>query len=169
MFQDHGRHPEGRLTADYVVDDRRSTRRLDGKRVPEPELRNTAFGGRYDLGHHEHEDRRVTFGEIPAVGLQLVMHVVDESTRPIERDLLLPAGQNPQQAIEADEMVDMSMRHEHVVEAVNLSRRERRDIAEVEENRALLQKRFNIKRRGAGPPGAQTRGEGWARGGGVVA
>jgi len=53
------------------------------------------------------------------------------------------------------------MRDEHMVEAVNLSRRQGRDIAQVKEDRAFLEHRFNVKRRVAGAPIDQYRVEKW--------
>src|SRR2546428_7593345 len=123
MFQDRSRDPEGRLAADDVVDDRARADRLWREGVPETELRDAALGGRSNLGDYKDEVREVTPSQIPEVGLKLMMHVIDEAARPIECDRLLPADQDPQQAIEADKMIEMSMRHEHTVETVNLSRR----------------------------------------------
>ena len=49
--------------------------------------------------------------------------------------------------IKPDEMIDMRVRDEDVFEAMNLSRRQMRDIAEVKQDRALFKERFDIERR----------------------
>ena len=68
------------------------------------------------------------------------MHVVDETRRPIKLDLLVAPDQDPQQAIEAGKMINMGMGHEHVFETLNFPRRERADVAEIEQ----IARRSNI-------------------------
>ena len=56
--------------------------------------------------------------------MKLVMDVIDEAPRPVEPDRLLPSDEHPQQAIKSDEVVDMCVRDEDVLEALNLARRQ---------------------------------------------
>jgi hypothetical protein len=49
--------------------------------------------------------------------------------------------------VKADEMIDMRVRDENVFQAMNLSHRQRRNIAEVQQESTPLKQRFNIERR----------------------
>jgi hypothetical protein len=73
--------------------------------------------------------------------------MVDEAFRPIELDRLRPAGQDSQQTVKAEEMVDMRVRDENVVQAMYLSRGQRRNIAEVEQDRTPFKQHFDVERR----------------------
>lgn len=50
-------------------------------------------------------------------------YALDESPRTKEVNSLFPSYQHPKKDIEADEMVDMRVRDEDVLDAVNLARR----------------------------------------------
>ena len=84
--------------------------------------------------------------------MKLVSDVLDETLGAIKPDRLLPPDQHPQQAIKADEMIDMRMRDKDMLKALNLSRRQIRDIPQVEQNCALFEQRFDIKGGIAGSP-----------------
>jgi hypothetical protein len=58
----------------------------------------------------------------------------------------LPPDHDAQEAIEADEMVDVGVGDEEMFEALNSLRRQIREVAEVDEDRAPLKQRFDIKR-----------------------
>jgi hypothetical protein len=89
--------------------------------------------------------------------MKLVTYVVDEAFRTIEIDVLLSADQDPQQAIESDEMIDMRMRYEYVFEPQDLARRQGRNIAQVEQNRTLFEQRLNVQHRISESPIEQAR------------
>jgi hypothetical protein len=52
--------------------------------------------------------------------------------------------------IKADEVIDMCVRYEDAFETQNFSRRQARDVAEIEHDRAPLEQSLDIKRRIAG-------------------
>jgi hypothetical protein len=60
---------------------------------------------------------------------------------------LLAANEHPQKQVEANEVVDMGMRDEDLLDAVNLPWRQRRDVSEVEQKGMLLEQRFDIEGR----------------------
>ena len=76
-----------------------------------PALQAKACGlcpmGGIDLGHHEDEVAEVTIGKVPAIGLKLVTHLVDEACRTIKIDLRIAPHQDTQQPIKPNEMIDM--------------------------------------------------------------
>ena len=65
---------------------------------------------------------------------------------------IFSADQQSQKAIEADEVIDMRMRDKDELEPLHFAWRERRDIAEIEEDGALLEQRFDVKRGIAASP-----------------
>src|SRR5262249_42088671 len=73
--------------------------------------------------------------------------LIDESSRTEQADLLLAPDVEAQQPVEADEVVDMRVRDEHLLEPQDLSCRQRRDVAEIDEDRALLEQRLDVERR----------------------
>jgi hypothetical protein len=81
------------------------------------------------------------------LGPQLVVDVVDEALRPVELDRLGPADQDSQQMVKADEMIDMRVRDEKVLQAMDLSHRQRRNITKVKQDRTPFKQRFDIERR----------------------
>jgi hypothetical protein len=81
-----------------------------------------------------------------------VLDVLDEPLGAIKPDRLLAPDQYPQQAVKADEMVDMRVRDKDMLEAMDLSRRQIRDVAQVKQNCAFFEQRFDKKRRIARSP-----------------
>jgi len=61
-----------------------------------------------------------------------VTYPINESFRPEDMNSLLAANEHPQKLVETNEMIDMGMRDEDLLDAVNLPRRQRRDVSEVE-------------------------------------
>jgi hypothetical protein len=62
--------------------------------------------------------------------------MADESLGSIQVDRLLPAHQQPEQMVKPREMIDMGMRNEDMVQALDLARRESGNITQVEKDRA---------------------------------
>jgi len=115
--------------------------------------------GRFDLMDRHDEIRQITIDQIPMIGLKLVIDIFDEALRAIQVKALVPTDQEPQKTIEAEKVIDMSMRYEDVLHALDVPRRQRRDIAEVEQYRVLREQRFDIERWIAGSPVNQSRME----------
>ena len=105
-----------------------------------------------DFCHDESQITRLAINEIPEIGLELVVDVIDEAVRAIKMDLFVPTDEHPQQTIKSIKMIDMRVRNEHVLKASYLSWRQRGDVAKVEQNRPLLEQRLDIERRIAGSP-----------------
>lgn len=61
--------------------------------------------------------------KVPAIGLKLVVNLIDEAPRSVERDRFLPSGHDSQQVIESDEVVDMRMRDKDTLKPLNFARR----------------------------------------------
>ena len=59
--------------------------------------------------------------KIPQVRLQLMLDTVDKPIRPIEAYAGVPADQQSQQPIEADEVIDMGMRDADVSDPLHLA------------------------------------------------
>src|SRR5437763_980794 len=103
-----------------------------------------------DLGHHQDEIADVAIDKVPAIGLKLVMNLVDESRGAVKIERLVAPDQDPEQVIEPDEMVDMGVRNENMFEAMDLARRQGGNVAEVEQNGAGFKQRLDIECRIAG-------------------
>lgn len=146
---------------DHAVDDPATVDRLLGKRALQTEPYRAGGKRGFDFSHHENEVADIAIDEIPMIGEKLVMHVVDEAPWTVQVDLLLPPYEQSQQAIESDEVIHMRMRDKDVLEALNFARRERGDIAQVEQDRAPLEQRLDIERRVPGPPVDETRMQNW--------
>ena len=96
-----------------------------------------------DFTYAKNEVAGVAAHEIPAIGRELVRDLRDDSLRSVELDRLLAADEDAQHMIEADEMVDVRVRHEHLLEPVDLARRQCCDIAQIEQNGAPLEQRLD--------------------------
>ena len=68
----------------------------------------------------------------------------DEAFGPIEPDRLLVADEHPQQTIEAEEVIDMRVRDEHVLQPLDFACRQIRQVADVKQKRAAFEHLFDI-------------------------
>ena len=66
------------------------------------------------------------------IGLELMAHPLNEAGRAIQVHRRLTTDQHAQEGIETDEVVDMGMRHENMRDTQNSTRRQSREIAEIE-------------------------------------
>src|SRR5437016_8435412 len=80
------------------------------KRVLEPKPRGSARERAIDLGRQNDEVARVAMRQVPTIGMQFMLDLIDEAFWPIEADRLLSADQQSQKVIEADEVIDMGVR-----------------------------------------------------------
>ena len=94
--------------------------------------------------------------KIPQVRLQLMLDMVDKPIRPIEAYSCVPADQQSQQPVEADEVIDMGMRDADVSDPLHLARGQRRDVAQIEQDGAALEQSLDIECRVSGSPIDQT-------------
>ena len=81
---------------------------------------------------------RVALDQVPGVAGQLAAHVVDDARRAEEVDVQLAGEEDAQQVVEADEVVHVRVRHEHVRDLEQRRRRLAVDAAEVEQHGASL-------------------------------
>ena len=72
---------------------------------------------------------------------------VDDALRAIDAERLLAPEQAAQQLIETGEMIHVEMRDEDVADAQQLARGKAREIAEIEQQRALLEHEIDVKAR----------------------
>ena len=132
MLQNRRRDPEGRLAVEHARQCSGHCRLPRRKRVLETEPRSLSRKRGIDFGYDEDQVAHVTIDKIPMIAMKLVLDVLDETLGAIKPDRLLPPDQHPQQAIKADEMIDMRVRHKDMLEPLDLSRRQIRDVAQVE-------------------------------------
>src|SRR5450759_2167170 len=152
MLQNRCRYPEGRIAVEHARKAPATADWLGGKRILESEPRSLSFKRGIDFGHYEDQGDHVTIDEIPTITMKLVLDVLDETLGAIKPDRLLPPDQHPQEAVKADEMIDMRVRDKGMLKPLDLSRRQIRDIAQVKQNRTLFEQRFDIKGRISGSP-----------------
>ncbi len=81
----------------------------------------------------------IAVDKIPTIGMKFVADMIDEPFRSIDADLLVPPDQDPQETIKADKVIDVRVRHTYVLKALDVPRRQRRDIAQVKQDRAPLE------------------------------
>jgi hypothetical protein len=112
---------------------------------------------RRHLVRRQFEVDGVVLDQVPGERRELVFHLVDEPLRPVQRERSIPAEAGPQQAVETHEVVHVGVRHEHVAGAQQLARRDRRDVAQVEEQGAALEQDVDEQRRVAERPVDQAR------------
>src|SRR5450830_1851714 len=124
MLQNNCRYPEGRLAVEYALNASAIAGCLGEKRILEPEPRNLSFKRGIDFGHDEDQVAHVTIDKIPTIAKKLVLDLLDETLGAIKPDRLLAPDQHPQQAVKADEMVDMRVRDKGMLKPLDLSRRQ---------------------------------------------
>ena len=105
-----------------------------------------------DFGYNKDEIEGVPVDEIPAIRMELCVHLFDEVCRPIKVECLLSPCEHAQQSIETDEMIDVGGRDKDMLQTVDLSRRQTGKIAQVEEHGMFFEERFDIEGRIAFPP-----------------
>src|SRR3546814_7357956 len=71
--------------------------------------------------------------QIPAIGLKLVAHRCRKACRAYHADLFVTSDIDPQQLVEPDEMIHVHMGNEDVSYTQQVSRAERREIAQIEQ------------------------------------
>ena len=81
---------------------------------------------------------RVALDQVPGVAGQLAAHVGDDPRRAEQVDVQLAGEKDAQQVVEADEVVHVRVRHEHVRDLEQRRRRLAVDAAEVEQHRPPL-------------------------------
>lgn len=79
-------------------------------------------------------------------------YVVDEACWSVQIYCLFPSDQHPQQAIKTDEMIDMRVRDKDVIETLDLSRRQIRNVAQIKQNCALFEQCLDVQGRVSGSP-----------------
>ena len=108
---------------DHATGDTPVANRLLGERDLQTELRRPGGERGIDFGHDERKIGKIAIDEIPTIGAEFVMHIVDEAFRSIKADRFLATDQQPQQAIKPDEMIDMRMGDEDMSQPLDLARR----------------------------------------------
>ena len=126
--------------------------------TPQP-FRRDQFG---DVKHHV---RRVALRQIPGVALQLVADAVGETFGSEQVDPGIAPDIDPQQRIETEQVVHVHVRHGHGADPQQVSRRERRKVAAIEQHRLPLVGELDEQRRIAEAAVDQSRAQGGAHSG----
>src|SRR6185369_15194966 len=118
---------------------------------PEPaatvELGRDAPAIRMEFGSDQGEVGGIVFHQVPGVGGEPVFHLGDKPGRAEEVDTFFASQAEPEQMVEADEMVDVGMGDEDMREPQDLAGREGPDVSQVEEERPPFVKEIDIDRR----------------------
>jgi len=96
------------------------------------------------LMRDEREIARVIGDQVPGVRGELVRHAFDEPRRPVETYRGRAPKADAHQAVETAEVVHVGVRHEDVGHAQDLPRRQRCEIAKVEEQRPTLEPQIDV-------------------------
>ena len=88
---------------------------FDGKGVLQTEARLPGCKRGIYFGYNEDEIDGVTVEEIPAISMELVLHLCDEVRRSIKVERLLPPYEHPQQPVKTYEMIDVRVRDEDML------------------------------------------------------
>jgi hypothetical protein len=147
MLEDRRAHSKARLVVEHVAGEPCLVELLAGESRLHAEPGLAQQAGRIELGDSEDQVVGIAVDQVPPIGHELVLHLVDEAGRTMERDGLLPPDQEAEQPVETKEMVEVGVRHEHLVDAQDASRRQSGDIAEIEQDGAPFEQRFDERRR----------------------
>src|SRR4051794_7495840 len=90
---------------------------------------------------------RVSAEEVPCKGSELVLDPLDEPERPDETKRLGTVKADPQQPVEAGEMIHVGVRDEGVAHAQDFARGERPKVAEIEQERPAAEAEVNVEAR----------------------
>jgi hypothetical protein len=89
--------------------------------------------------------------QIPLITAQLVVDAVDKPRRSVQANRFVPPDQQPKQAVESEEMIDVGMGDEHLAGAEDLACRQSGDVADVEQERGVAEQGLDIDCRVARP------------------
>ncbi len=89
------------------------------------------------LRHEQLELVGVVCDQIPGIGAELVLDVIEERGRPVEMDAPVPPQGDPEEVIETDEMVHVGVGNEDVVDLQEFTRRQEMEVAEIEKERLV--------------------------------
>ncbi len=152
MIEDRRFDPEARLLMEHAIPDATVADLFSCEGVLEPEPGSFGRQRGSDLGDREHEVAGIPVRQIPEIRMSSVLHVLDKPLRPKEAYAFFSSDQQSQQPIEADEVIDMGMRDKDMFDPLYLARRQRRDVAQVKQDRMALEQRLDIERRVSGSP-----------------
>src|SRR5215470_6939120 len=91
------------------------------------------------------DSKAVVIDQIPGVSPQFAGNAINNSWRTKNMQCLLARQKQAQQAIKTDEMIDMTVRNEHVSHAQQFGRRKRFVLAQIKEQRPPFPAQMNIQ------------------------
>src|SRR5688500_960751 len=83
------------------------------------------------------DDQWISVDQIPGIAAQFSVHIVDQTRRAIEAQLLAPSQRHTHYGVETDEMVHVRMRNENLIGPQKTGRAERIVAPQVEQQRPL--------------------------------
>src|SRR5262249_43976027 len=121
-----------------------SSRRRNASRAEPADTANAACR---EFGRRQCEIERIFIEEIPVIGSQFVLHLIEKAGRTDEMKGGGSVEAQPQQAIETREMMHVGVRNERMRDAQELACGQRRHVAEVEQQGAAAETEIDEQRR----------------------
>src|SRR5262249_58322115 len=116
------------------------------ERLARAEPADTANAACREFGRRQCEVERIFIEEIPVIGSQFVLHLIEKSGRADEVKGGGSVEAQPQQAIETRKMIHVGVRNESMRDAQELARGQRRHVAEVEQQGAAAETEIDEQR-----------------------
>ena len=147
VIERHGADAEFRLVdQDAGCRDRRR-QRLPMKGIARVELGRDGEQIFMQLRDADHEVRGIARDQVPGIGGQLVLDPVDEAGRAKQLEAQRPAEADAQQPVEPAEVVHVGVRDKDVADPQQLPRRQRVQVAKVEQQGAPAEAKVEIETR----------------------
>ncbi len=145
VVEERGAHAEARFVDQDAGRPRPVLLRGTREAVAAAESRLAAAAVGVQFVHLDRQRHLVAVHDVPRVRRQLVLDPGDEARPAVQRDARLAAEHHPQPAVEADEMIDVRVADEDVRQAQQFARRQRGNVAQVEQQRAPLVAKVDVQ------------------------
>ena len=147
MVEHGGAHREHRVIQHDIASQYGAVLARPPERLFQTKCRALRFAAFAEFGHMEDEIGRKAVDQVPGIAAELVFDTLDDPRRADDPHRPVAPEQHPQHLIEADEMVDMGMRHENVRDAQDFARGHPMQITKIEQKRPFLELDVDIERR----------------------
>ncbi len=140
-------NPKRRLVDKDAVVHTPRLERLAPKALVAAQARAARTPFRIDLPDIDNEVAGIVLDQVPGVRGELVLDLGRKSGRAVQAHAGVAAEADAQQPVEPDEMVHVRVRHKHVRNPQYLFWRQRREIAEIEQQRPFLEFEIDVQTR----------------------